>query len=60
MVNSALSPSHMFSSLRLGRYRFVLKPKGAISLPAYQGSTWRWLIGTVLLNVVYALGKKWD
>jgi hypothetical protein len=42
----------MFAALRLGRYRFLIKPIGAISLPAYQGSTWRGVIGTALSRLV--------
>ena len=58
MNDAALSPSRLFPSLRLGKFRFVLKPRGAISLPAYQGSTWRGVIGNALRDVVCPWDKK--
>lgn len=56
--DDSLSPHKVFPSLRLGRYRFVLEPRGPISLPAYQGSTWRGLIGNALLDVVCPWDRK--
>ena len=58
MDDVTLSPLHIFPSLRLARYRFVLEPKGPMNLPAYQGSTWRGLLGNALLDVVCPWDEK--
>ena len=50
-MSDILCPSQIFPALRLGRYRFVVKPEGTISLPLYQGSTWRGVIGNALSNL---------
>ena len=58
MADETLCPSHLFPSLRLGRYRFVAQPLKAVSLPSYQGSTWRGVIGNALGDVICPWDNK--
>lgn len=48
MDENILAPDNLFPELRLSVFRFVVTPKGPISLPFFQGSTWRGVIGTAL------------
>lgn len=54
---SAIIPSQLFPRLRLGRYRFYLKPESKLRLPAYSGSTWRGVIGQALSGLFCPLDR---